>query len=148
MGKHVIWSGDVVQSIRLTVSMVTPSLTTGRIDNMKAFRQLLKNQDIDVDVYGWSYFFLYGDRDDMMWRLVIQTLIIAAVAVLAMLAIFISFRDVLLIAVCIGCVDCSMMGMMAVWNVPMDAASFICLAMAIGLSVDYVVHLSHAVASE
>ena len=30
----------------------------------------------------------------------------------------------------------------------MDAASFICLAMAIGLSVDYVVHLSHAVASE
>ena len=37
---------------------------------------------------------------------------------------------------------------MYVWDVPIDAASFVCLAMAIGLSVDYVVHLSHAVATE
>ena len=55
-----------------------------------------------------------------MWTLVTQTLVIAAVAVLGMLAVFISFRDVLLIAVCIGCVDCSMMGMMAIWGVALE----------------------------
>ena len=30
------------------------------------------------------------------------------------------------------------------WDVPLDVGSFICLAMAVGLSVDYVVHLAHA----
>mmetsp|Transcript_32906 Transcript_32906/g.44558 ORF Transcript_32906/g.44558 Transcript_32906/m.44558 type:complete len:130 (-) Transcript_32906:113-502(-) len=34
------------------------------------------------------------------------------------------------------------------WGIPIDAASFICVAMAIGLSVDYIVHLSHAVRYE
>jgi len=33
---------------------------------------------------------------------------------------------------------------MYLWAIPIDAASFVCIAMAIGMSVDYIVHLSHA----
>ena len=53
-------------------------------------------------------------------------------------------RTVVGICVCIGTIDASLFGLMAVWDIPIDVASFICLVTAIGLSVDYVVHLAHA----
>ena len=56
--------------------------------------------------------------------------------------------DVLLIGLCVLMVDLSLLGVMERWNVGLGDASIITLSMAIGLSVDYVVHISHAITSE
>ena len=95
---------------------------------------------------GWvtSYYFMYSDRDRVVRDLIATTLTGAAVAVVAVLLLFLRVRTVLGICVCIGTIDASLFGLMAVWDIPIDVASFICLVTAIGLSVDYVVHLAHA----
>ena len=81
----------------------------------------------------WSYFFLFSDRDSVLWKLVEQTLMSAGGAVLGSLLLFMNMFDVLLIGLCIAVIDASLIGVMSVWDVPIDAASFVCLAMAVGL---------------
>ena len=50
-------------------------------------------------------------------------------------------RDVILIGLCVLMVDLSLLGVMEIWNVGLGDVSIISLSMAIGLSVDYVVHI-------
>eukprot|EP00927_Polykrikos_kofoidii_P070532 TRINITY_DN668_c2_g1_i1.p1 TRINITY_DN668_c2_g1~~TRINITY_DN668_c2_g1_i1.p1 ORF type:complete len:1325 (-),score=185.29 TRINITY_DN668_c2_g1_i1:113-4033(-) len=42
-------------------------------------------------------------------------------------------------------IDMGLFCMMLLWSVPLDVSSFICLAVSVGLSVDYVLHIAHAV---
>lgn len=65
-------------------------------------------------------------------------------AVVSTLLFFLHTINVAIIAVGIVAMDGALFCVMYVWGVPLDAVAFICLAMAIGMSVDYVVHLSHA----
>lgn len=97
---------------------------------------------LGAEVY--SYFFIFSDRDATVVRLITGTLLSAAGAVLAVLLLFLHVTTVLLIAIGIAAVDGGLFITMAFWDVPLDVGSFICLAIAIGLSVDYVVHLAHA----
>ena len=60
------------------------------------------------------------------------------------LLLFLHAVNVAVIAVGIAAIDGGLFCVMYAWGVPLDSVAFICLAMAIGMSVDYVVHLSHA----
>ena len=94
--------------------------------------------------YPFAVIFLYAERDEMIWQLIRSTLIFAGVSVVGVVAIFIRPVGTFLIALCIFTIDCSLFAIMALWDIPVGAFSFICLAMAAGMSVDYVVHVAHA----
>ena len=79
-----------------------------------------------------------------MVRLVLETLAFAAAAVLGTLVFFLHPLSVAVIALAIASIDGGIFLLMYLWAVPLDAVAFICLAMSIGLSVDYVVHVAHA----
>ena len=66
------------------------------------------------------------------------------VAAAIVLLLFLRPATVFGIACCVAVIDASLFGLMSVWDVPIDVSSFICLVIAVGLSVDYVVHLGHA----
>jgi len=97
---------------------------------------------LNVEIY--SYFFVFSDRDDMITELIFGTLAYAAAAVLGALLLFLHVFTVLLIGVGIAAVDGGLFCVMWLWNVPLDVSAFICLAISIGLAVDYVVHVAHA----
>ena len=111
---------------------------------MLAHRGAVEQSRGDLDVVAWSYYFLFSDRDRIATVLVAETLAFAAVAVVGTLLLFLHAVNVAVIAVGIAAIDGALFCVMFVWGVPLDAVAFICLAMAIGMSVDYVVHLSHA----
>ena len=79
-----------------------------------------------------------------MARRVLETLAFAAAAVLGTLVFFLHPLSVAVIALAIASIDGGIFLLMYLWAVPLDAVAFICLAMSIGLSVDYVVHVAHA----
>ena len=76
----VVWSSDKssVKAARMQIAMVAPSDVTGRIKNMNEMRREFefiggdKKQRRGVKGYVWSYFFLYSDRDSVLWKLVEQ----------------------------------------------------------------------------
>ena len=112
---------------------------------MLAHRGVVQQFRGDLDVVAWSYYFLFSDRDRIAIVLIAQTLIFAAVAVVCTLLLFLHVFNVAIIAVGIAAIDGALFCVMYVWGVPLDASvAFICLAMAIGMSIDYVVHISHA----
>jgi len=87
---------------------------------------------------------LFADRDDQLWVVIKSTLIFAGLSVVCVVLIFVHPLGAFLIAVCVAVVDSLLFGGMALWAIPIDALTFCCLAMAVGLSVDYVVHLAFA----
>ena len=62
----------------MQIAMVAPSTVTGRIKNMNEMRREFefiggdKKQRRGVKGYVWSYFFLFSDRDSVLWKLVEQ----------------------------------------------------------------------------
>jgi predicted RND superfamily exporter protein len=71
-------------------------------------------------------------------------LVVAGVTVVVIVLFFVHPVATALIAACIAFIDFTLLGVMRLWDIPIDAVTFICLAMAVGLSVDYVVHVAHA----
>lgn len=134
-----------IRATRWLGKMETPGTLQGRIDAMNDFKKAAA--DAGAAKFGavaYSYFFIFSERDAVVLQLIVTTLLSAAGAVLAVLLLFLHVGTVLLIAIGIAAVDGGLFIMMAFWAVPLDIGSFICLAIAVGLSVDYVVHVAHA----
>jgi len=92
----------------------------------------------------WSGQFPSADRDAIMTNMIIQNLTYAAIGVTGVLFLLCHPGLVILIFFSIVMIDVDLLGLMAAWGVVLDISAFIVLAMAIGLSVDYVVHIGHA----
>jgi len=92
----------------------------------------------------WNAFYMFFDRDKEMNTLITKTLVFAALAVLGTLLFFLHPISVLVIAFAIASIDGALFTVMYIWGLPIDVVAFLVLAMSIGLSVDYVVHVAHA----
>jgi predicted RND superfamily exporter protein len=92
--------------------------------------------------YPWNINIVWSDRDEQMPESIVRNLSLAAIGVTGSLLLLIHPSLVLLIGGCIVLIDIDVMGVMALWGQPLDVSSFVVLAMAIGLSVDYVVHIA------
>jgi len=143
-GDDVSWNSDgsTLKAIQMELAVAFSTTVQGRIDAMKDIRKIFENQGLPGFVF--CYTFLFADRDLKLWELIGSTLIYAGVSVVAVVSVFVHPLGAALIALCICTVDFSLLGLMALWDVPIDALSFVCLAMASGMSIDYVVHLAHS----
>lgn len=97
------------------------------------------------DVFVHSEFMVFWQTEAIMWKELIRNLILAAVGV-AVAALLLLARPsaVLLAVVAIAIVDTCLFGLMAASNVRFNSVSVINLVMAVGLSVDYTIHILHA----
>eukprot|EP00808_Paulinella_micropora_P011260 g7920.t1 len=85
-----------------------------------------------------------ADRDKTMVFVIATNLVYSGVGVMGVLILLVPPHLVAMIVLIILMIDIDLLGIMAVWDMKLDVSSFICLAMAIGLSVDYVVHMGHS----
>eukprot|EP01025_Chloroclados_australasicus_P014155 TRINITY_DN1661_c0_g1_i7.p1 TRINITY_DN1661_c0_g1~~TRINITY_DN1661_c0_g1_i7.p1 ORF type:complete len:916 (-),score=87.12 TRINITY_DN1661_c0_g1_i7:1233-3980(-) len=118
--------------------------TDPNIQNLKEVRKVVdKYSQLDGVTYVvWEFRFRWTDRDAEMVRSMIQNLVYAALGVIASLFIFVHPATALFVGAVVVCVDICLLGLMNLWDMNLDVASFICVAMALGLAVDYVVHLA------
>jgi len=144
-GQDVAWDADGarIEVLCMRASCVIATTVQGRIDFMKSVRSRFDSHGMPG--FAFSYNFLFAARDERLWELIGSTLIYAGVAVILTAALFNHPLGSALIALCVAMVDLSLFAWMAAWDVPIDATSFICLAIAAGLSADYMLHQAHAV---
>lgn len=121
-----------------------PDSLEARIASTNAFRAVVANNKGDLDVRAWAQAMSFSDRDSILAELVVGTLVIAGAAVVLSLALFLSLVSVCIGAFCVAFVDGFLFLVMLLTETPLDVASFICLAISIGISVDALLHVAFA----
>ncbi|KAJ9452710.1 Patched-related protein 9 [Diplonema papillatum] len=96
-------------------------------------------------VFPWAPAFVFWESFDRIIPEVIQNVAIAGSCVLVLVTILVAniFMGLIVLAT-IGLVDVSLIGFMPWIGVELNSVSVICIVLAIGLSVDYSVHIAHA----
>eukprot|EP01083_Nonionella_stella_P206387 750752_1 len=90
----------------------------------------------------WTYFYLaYALKG-----YTVKNLIVAACAVLVILVFLMDIRLAVFIMFIILCIDVCLFGWMYLVGIDLQVVSFAQLCMAVGLTVDYVIHMVHAIA--
>jgi len=84
---------------------------------------------------------LFSDRDMQIKFLTALNLALAGGAVFLCLLLFLHPAMAFITACHVAMIDVNLFGLMLLWNIPWDVPSFITLAMAVGLSVDYCSHI-------
>eukprot|EP01083_Nonionella_stella_P181658 651444_1 len=91
----------------------------------------------------WTYFYLaYALKG-----YTVKNLIVAACAVLVILVFLMDIRLAVFIMFIILCIDVCLFGWMYLVGIDLQVVSFAQLCMAVGLTVDYVIHMVHAIAA-
>ncbi|KAB7495176.1 Niemann-Pick C1 protein [Armadillidium nasatum] len=100
----------------------------------------------DVEMFPYSIFYVYYEQYLDMWPVVGLSLSVSLISVfLVMLLVTgFDFRSTLINVVIIIMIVVDIMGLMVPWNIQLNAISLVNLVMAIGISVEFCSHLSHA----
>ena len=112
---------------------------------MKSIRKDLKEKSSLTQIYPISIMFIYAEQFAAVFDNTVQNLAICAGTILVITLpylmhpgitalVFLSFTSLLF----------ELLGLMAAWDVSLDAIAMIIIIMAIGFSVDYTCHIAHA----
>jgi len=136
--------GKKLTASRMQARVAVPNAVTPRIAVTKRLRDTIKAVGwADAWVYGYGH--LFTDRDEIIVSIITDNLLICVLVVTQSMVLFVHPGIAVLICVCVCGIDGFLLLLMYAWDVPLDGGTFICLAMAVGLSVDYTVHVAHAV---
>ncbi|XP_069161595.1 LOW QUALITY PROTEIN: NPC intracellular cholesterol transporter 1-like [Procambarus clarkii] len=117
-------------------------------DYMTAYLQANSTYSKEIEVVPYSIFYVFYEQYLTMWR---DTGINLAISVGSVFAVmFILTLDlvsslIILVTICMIIID--MMGMMYWWNISLNAVSLVNLVMAVGISVEFCSHVTHAFAT-
>ena len=98
--------------------------------------------------FPYMFMYLYYEQYAIITHEAIQNLGLALAAVFVIVTLLVAnIGATLLVMLCVVLVDIDILGLMWLWGVSIDSVAIINLVLAIGLSVDYSVHLAHAFAT-
>jgi predicted RND superfamily exporter protein len=147
--KSVDEAKEGVLSTRFRLSGLPANTAVDQIQSMKTLRTAVATATgTDKSLsssYAYTFMHLYYEQYDIIINEAILNLSLAfcAVAVIAVLLLA-NLRVALMVVLCIIMVDVDILGLMYLWGLSIDATSIINLVLAVGLSVDYSVHIAHA----
>eukprot|EP01059_Diplonema_ambulator_P017109 TRINITY_DN290_c0_g1_i3.p1 TRINITY_DN290_c0_g1~~TRINITY_DN290_c0_g1_i3.p1 ORF type:complete len:946 (+),score=350.46 TRINITY_DN290_c0_g1_i3:45-2840(+) len=141
---NIRWNdaGDELKASRVGFRIISKSLTDGQgaIDAMDSLRGALEGV-----AFPWAFPFVFWESYKVMVSGITRNVAISGSAVFVLVTIMIANIQLgLLVTVAIACVDVCMMGFMPFIGVQLNGVSLICVVMAVGLSVDYSVHIAGA----
>ena len=116
------------------------------------FQSMQKQLDSDLksDESGTGYLFLlsvlFSYFSTVIVGLTIENLSFAIVGVLCVLILLVDIRMSLFVIIIIIMIDIDLIAWMVINNIALDFISFSELVMAVGLTVDYIVHVAHSIA--
>jgi len=95
-----------------------------------------------------SDMFYQSERDEIMVSMILSSLTITCVLIVIVVAILLDPYAGLFCGMCVGLVDLSVLGIMTAKGASMSIMMFIVLAMAVGMCVDYIMHITHVILRE
>ncbi|GAM20374.1 hypothetical protein SAMD00019534_035490 [Acytostelium subglobosum LB1] len=134
-------SGQIVAS-RFDGYHTTLRTQTDFINALKSAYWVADHSDLNVFVY--SVFYVYFEQYLNIVSIAIMDILLALGGVLVVCLLLLANPIVSLIVVlCVGLVSIDLLGIMALWNVNLNAVSVVNVVMAIGISIEFCVHIAH-----
>eukprot|EP01060_Flectonema_neradi_P039958 TRINITY_DN896_c3_g1_i1.p1 TRINITY_DN896_c3_g1~~TRINITY_DN896_c3_g1_i1.p1 ORF type:complete len:922 (+),score=240.65 TRINITY_DN896_c3_g1_i1:117-2882(+) len=146
----VLYAADgTVKTSRLSFLIVGKVGEDGRdaidsMDSIRASLDALKESESEI-LFSWAFPYIYWEAYDKMIEEVTRNVLVAAGCVLVLVTLLVANIPMgVLVLFTVGLVDICMLGFMKIVGVAVNGVSVICIVVAIGLAVDYSVHISHA----
>ena len=112
------------------------------VDIKKAYNNAMGDSKSGF-TFALGYFFAYLAY--AIIGLTINNLSFALVGVFVVLFLLMDIRMAFFVSILIGMIDVDLIGWMAVNNVSLDTLAYGELVMSVGLTVDYIIHIAHAI---
>merc|ERR1719424_947553 len=154
-GSELVWvsesnvrtDADVARGLtasRLRASYKATDEADQQVESMRDLRSAVASADIS-GAFPYMFMFLYYEQYAIIEREALTNLGLALLAVFVIVTLFVaSLRATLLVMLCVVLVDIDILGLMWLWGLTIDSVAIINLVLAIGLAVDYSVHIAHA----
>eukprot|EP01064_Diplonema_japonicum_P029554 TRINITY_DN4814_c1_g2_i1.p1 TRINITY_DN4814_c1_g2~~TRINITY_DN4814_c1_g2_i1.p1 ORF type:complete len:936 (+),score=200.17 TRINITY_DN4814_c1_g2_i1:71-2809(+) len=143
---NIRWSGNgtdaVLTASKVSFLIVGDAQTDGEnaVDAMDSLRG-----ELDGTGFPWAFAFIFWETYKLIIEEITRNVAIAGSCVFVLVTIMIANIQLgLLVTLAIGCVDVCMLGFMPIIGVELNGISVICIVLAVGLSVDYSVHIAGA----
>lgn len=116
-------------------------------DDMTDYLRTNSKYSPDIEVFPYSIFYVYYEQYLTMWEDTGISLGISVASVFSVtLLLTFDLTSSLIILVTISMIIADMMGLMYWWNISLNAVSLVNLVMAVGISVEFCSHVTHAFA--
>ena len=103
------------------------------------------SSDNNIDGFVYMEDFPYAFFEYNILSMTIKNILFASSGVFIILSLLIDIKVSILIIIIVLIIDFNLFGWMVLWNVSLDSLVFLQLVMAVGLTVDYCVHVAHAI---
>lgn len=117
------------------------------VDALRAAKDFTKrvSDSLNIEVFPYSVFYIFFEQYLDIWNTLIMSLSLALAAVFFVcLLITTSISTAATIVFVIAMIIIDLMGLMVVWDIELNAVSVVNLVMAIGIAVEFCVHITHA----
>ncbi|EGG22062.1 Niemann-Pick C type protein [Cavenderia fasciculata] len=98
-----------------------------------------------LPVFVYSVFYVYFEQYLTIQKIAVMDIGLALAGVFIVCLLLLTNPMIsLLVVICVGMVSIDLLGVMYLWNVSLNAVSVVNVVMAIGISIEFCVHIAHA----
>ncbi|KAF2072589.1 hypothetical protein CYY_006086 [Polysphondylium violaceum] len=99
----------------------------------------------DLDIFPYSVFYVFFEQYLYIINIAVTDILLALAGVFVVsLLVLANPVAAVLVVVCVGLVCVDLLGVMTIWNVNLNAVSVVNVVMAVGISIEFCVHVAHA----
>ena len=133
-----------VTATRIRANYIATDEAADQVASMVDLRASVASAGVG-DSFPYMFMYLYYEQYAIIFVEAMQNLGLALLAVLIIVYLLVAnFGLTLLVMLCVLMVDVNILGLMWLWGLTIDSVAIINLVLAIGLAVDYSVHVAHA----
>ncbi|XP_050376626.1 uncharacterized protein LOC126794026 [Argentina anserina] len=117
------------------------------VNSMRAARELCSriSDSLKIEIFPYSVFYMFFEQYLDIWKTALMSLSIAIGAVfIVCLVVTCSLWSSAIILLVLAMIVVDLMGVMAILHIQLNAVSVVNLVMAVGISVEFCVHMTHA----
>ncbi|EGG21969.1 Niemann-Pick C type protein [Cavenderia fasciculata] len=115
------------------------------INALKAAYYLADHFSDEFSIFVYSVFYVYFEQYLTIQSIAVMAIGLALAGVLVVCLILLANPVIsLLVVLCVAMVSVDLLGVMYLWNVNLNAVSVVNVVMAIGISIEFCVHVAHA----
>ncbi|VDM10167.1 unnamed protein product [Wuchereria bancrofti] len=140
-----------IQAFRLSTQIVDIPKYSSQLVMQCAeqIRSIAKRYETQYNITTYSLLWQLADQLNVIWPQTLQDLFISVVVIIPISLLVIPQPFcALAIALTVGSIALGIMGFMTFWNVNLDAISMITIAMSVGFSVDFAIHITYSYISQ
>jgi len=136
---------SLVQHTRFTMPVTKEAKISKQYAEYLEWNAILQKYLSPQQGYAYVPEYAFAYLTNTIMRLTVLNMLFAGIGVFCILAIFLDLRLSLFILCIVAMIDIDLFGWMWLFGVSLDTLSYTQCVMAVGLTVDYVIHITHAI---